>query len=76
MFAQSSENLSLLGSLSYTEELSDIWGYVDEEGNEFALVGVYNGFSVVDVTVADNPVELFFIEGPNSIHRDIKVCKH
>ena len=76
IFAQSSENLSLLGSLSYTEELSDIWAYVDEEGNEFALVGVYNGFSVVDVTIPENPEELFFIEGPNSIHRDIKVWKN
>ena len=76
IFAQSSENLSLLGSLSYTEELSDIWAYVDVEGNEFALVGVYNGFSVVDVTIADNPEELFFIEGPNSIWRDVKIWSH
>lgn len=65
-------NMDMLGHLSYSEELSDVWGYVDEEGNEYALVGVYNGVSVVDVTDPATPVEVHFSPGPNSIWRDIK----
>jgi choice-of-anchor B domain-containing protein len=65
-------NMELLGHLPYNEELSDVWGYVDEEGNEYALVGVYNGLSIVDVTDPANPVEVFFGPGPNSIWRDMK----
>ena len=30
-------NMELLGHLPYDVELSDVWGYVDEEGNEYAL---------------------------------------
>lgn len=69
-FAQT--NMDMLGQLSYSDQLSDIWGYVDEEGNEYALVGTYSGLSVVDVTDPANPNEVFFGEGPNSIWRDIK----
>jgi len=36
-----------LGHLPYSNSLSDIWGHVDGEGNEYALVGVYNGLSIV-----------------------------
>jgi choice-of-anchor B domain-containing protein len=69
-FAQN--DVEMLGQLSYNQELSDIWGYVDEDGNEYALVGVYNGFSVVDVTNPASPEEVHFIPGPQSIWRDIK----
>jgi len=65
-------NVELLGHLAYNQNLSDVWGYVDEEGNEYALVGVYNGFSVVNVTDPQNPEEVYFKPGPNSIWRDIK----
>lgn len=74
VFAQSSENMSLLGALEYEEELNDIWGYVSDK--EYALVGVYNGFSMVDISDASNPTEVFFVGGPNSIWRDIKVWDH
>lgn len=66
------DEVELLGQLSYSQELSDVWGYVDEAGNEYALVGVYNGFSVVDVTDPANPEEVYFVSGAQSIWRDIK----
>ncbi|MFK5855937.1 MAG: choice-of-anchor B family protein [Bacteroidota bacterium] len=65
-------NMESLGFLPYNQSLSDIWGYVDTDGNEYALVGVQNGFSVVDVTTPSEPVEVFFGPGVNSIWRDIK----
>ncbi len=64
--------MELLGHLPYSQDLSDVWGYVDEEGNEYALVGTYNGLSVVNVTDPANPTEVFFGSGPGSIWRDLK----
>jgi choice-of-anchor B domain-containing protein len=69
-------NMQQLGKLSYSNDLSDIWGYADSNGNEYALVGVFNGFSIVDVTDPANPVEVFFGSGPNSTWRDIKTWGH
>jgi len=64
--------MDMLGHFPYSNSLSDVWGYVDENGNEYALVGVYDGFSVVDVTDPASPSEVFFGPGPQSIWRDIK----
>ncbi len=66
-------HLNLTGFLPYTQELSDIWGFVDKSGKEYALVGVFNGFSIVDISTPSSPIEVQFIPGPNSIWRDIKV---
>ncbi|MBG0782449.1 MAG: choice-of-anchor B family protein [Bacteroidales bacterium] len=65
-------NMSLVGQKSYNQNLSDVWGYVDETGIEYALVGVYNGLSVVSLEDPSNPEEVFFGSGSNSIWRDIK----
>ena len=74
LYSQSSDNLNLLGSLNYPgTECNDIWGYVDSSGREYALVGLQNGFSVVDISDPTNPTESFFIAGAQSIWRDIKV---
>ena len=43
LFAQQSYNMSLLGKYTYDFEgygVNDSWGYVDQEGNEYALVGL------------------------------------
>ena len=67
-------NMDLLGQLEYSSDLSDIWGYVDGEGTEYALVGVNNpgGVSVVDLSDPANPAEVAFIPDASSIWRDIK----
>ncbi|GIV34374.1 MAG: hypothetical protein KatS3mg031_1909 [Chitinophagales bacterium] len=71
--AGAQKNLQLRGMLSYPENLSNVWGYADSLSNEYALVGVYNGLSIVDVTNPDSIRELFFIPGPKSAWRNIKV---
>jgi choice-of-anchor B domain-containing protein len=69
-------NMTQLGYLdlatTHSSELSDIWGYTDENGNEYAIVGLNDGTSIVDVTDPANPVEIFYEAGMNSIWRDIK----
>ena len=67
LFAQNSMNMILMGTYEWPNtEGSDIWGWVDANGNEFALVGLRNGFSVVDVTNPIAPSEAFFIDIPCS----------
>ena len=67
-------NLTLRGQLKYPKEsLSNICGYVDGAGNEYALVGTETGLSIVDVTNPAKPVEVKKIKGPKSIWREIKV---
>tara|TARA_B100000683_G_scaffold128967_1_gene126358 strand:+ start:298 stop:2784 length:2487 start_codon:yes stop_codon:yes gene_type:complete len=73
VFSQNSMNMSLLGTYDYpTTEGNDIWGWVDGNDNEYALVGLRSGFSVVNVTNPFSPIEEFFISDLNSTWRDIK----
>lgn len=74
--ASSQLNMNLVGQLSYPANrgaLSDIWGYVDGNGNEYALVGLETGTSIVDISTPSNPVEVFFSPGATTIWRDLKV---
>ena len=66
--------MTLLGSYEWpTTEGSDIWGWVDPvTEDEYALVGLNDGFSCVNVTDPSNPVEEFYISDLNSTWRDIK----
>ncbi len=53
-------------------KLNDIWGYEDETGNEYAIVGAANGISIVDLTDPTNPTEIAWFWGFESTWRDIK----
>ena len=70
-------NTTLLGTLDiptiHNTELNDIWGYTDEFGNEYALVGTRDGVSVVDIFDGVNPNEVYWILDTNSAWRDIKI---
>lgn len=74
--AQTQKNMQLLGNLPYSQNLNDIWGWADTNGNEYALVGASNGASIVDVTDPANPKQLFFVPGPVTTWRDLKTWKH
>ena len=53
---------------------NDIWGFVDlNTGREYAIVGFNLGTAVFDVTDAENPLEVGFIDGQDAVWRDIKV---
>ncbi|MEL6255721.1 MAG: choice-of-anchor B family protein [Bacteroidota bacterium] len=66
------QNLSLVSQFNYTERLNDIWGYVDDAGSEYALVGLRNGVSIVDLSDPSNPEERDFLPGVRSAWRDLK----
>tara|TARA_B110000046_G_scaffold186014_1_gene231374 strand:- start:4226 stop:6571 length:2346 start_codon:yes stop_codon:yes gene_type:complete len=53
--------------------LNDVWGYVDEQGNEYAIVGTEDGTSIMNLSDPANPVEVFWLPGTNSIWRDPSV---
>lgn len=57
---------------------SDIWGWTDSEGNEFAIAGVADGTSFVDVTDPENPVVLGWMPTATvpSSWRDMKIYKN
>lgn len=52
--------------------INDVWGYTDELGNEYALVGTEHGTSVVSLADPNNPIEVFWEPGMESVWRDIK----
>lgn len=74
----SQTNVTLLSNFNPypTIGYNDIWGYVDSQGREYALLGTQHGTSIINVTNPSSPAEVAFIPGPNSIWRDIKVHSH
>jgi choice-of-anchor B domain-containing protein len=58
-------NLSLLGHYPYPNGVSasNLTGYVDTAGNEYALVGTSTGLSIVDISVPTNPTQLYLVPG-------------
>lgn len=69
-------NFNFVGSLEYQGvEANDIWGYVDDDGVEYALVGLQNGVSIVSLADPSNPEELFFVPGAFTTWRDLKTWK-
>ncbi len=52
--------------------LNDVWGYTDETGKEYVLVGARKGTSVVDISVPSQPQEVFWEPGMESVWRDLK----
>ncbi len=68
-------NLSVASEIVYPAgfEMSGCWGYTDDAGNEYAIIGTSMGTSIVNITTPEAPVELFFIPGVESIWREAKV---
>lgn len=68
--------LTLAGQREYQVPINDIWGYTDPTGHEYALVGMQNGVSIVDLATPSSPAELHYIPGANSTWRDLKTYSH
>jgi choice-of-anchor B domain-containing protein len=53
---------------------ADIWGFIDLNTNrEYAIMGYSTGTAVYDISDAENPREVGFVDGQRTTWRDIKV---
>lgn len=72
-------NVKLLSQKHDYQRYSNIWGYVDSLGNEYAIIGHNAGTSFYNITNPSNPVEVGMIPGPTTqgtIWREIKTYKN
>lgn len=65
-------NVKLLSQVTYQASGNDVWGYVAPNGDEYAIMGLSSGVSVVNVTDPRNPIEVAFIDQVRSPWRDMK----
>lgn len=65
LFSIAQMNIQQLGHLPYPGNVStsNLTGYADTAGNEYALVGTSQGLSIVDITNPAVPDELFLVPG-------------
>ena len=63
--------MQLLSFLPFEQNASDITGFAQDE-REFAVMGLQNAASFIDVTDPYNPFEINRIPGSTSIWRDLK----
>ena len=70
-------NMSFVGRVDYAQlhgtMLNGVWGYVDETGIEYAVVGTRKGVSVVSLEDPANPVEIYWHQGTESVWREVRV---
>ena len=73
-FSQNSYNMGLIGTYEWNStEGNDIWGWVSPiSEEEYALVGLNDGFACVNVSSPSNPTLEFQIADINSTWRDVK----
>jgi len=64
-------NMQLISHLPYEQNSSDITGFA-QDGREFAVMGLQDAATFVDITDPYNPFEIDRIDGGNSIWRDLK----
>jgi choice-of-anchor B domain-containing protein len=70
-------NMSFVGRVNYQQLhgtlLNGVWGYVDETGVEYAIVGTRKGVSIVSLQDPANPTEIYWIPGAQSVWREVRV---
>jgi len=77
-FSQENFNFELLSNVDYVipgqtgEAGNDIWGYVSENGTEYAIVGTTINTRIYDLTDPTAPREVISIRGGRSTWRDMK----
>lgn len=75
LHSQNNLNMTLQDSLTYHVGVNDVMGWVDPQGNEYALVGLNTGVSIVNID--STPVrEVAFVPGVNNLWRDINTFGH
>ncbi|NNE44500.1 MAG: choice-of-anchor B family protein, partial [Gemmatimonadetes bacterium] len=75
-FAQSSQDIIFHSNLDEHGGYSDVWGYTAPNGDEYAILGAWNGTAVINVSDPIAPYETAFFPGAFSTWRDIKTYGH
>ena len=78
VMAQGSTELQMLAHVDEYPSVgyNDCWGYIGPDGREYALLGVQNGTSIVDITDAPSSTyEVAFIPSAASLWKDIKTYR-
>ncbi|MCZ6777183.1 MAG: choice-of-anchor B family protein [Ignavibacteria bacterium] len=76
--AQGSPNVQLLAQVDdyHSVGYNDCWGYTAPDGREYALLGVLDGTSIIDISEAATVGEVAFIPSSFSTWKDIKTYRH
>ncbi|MCB9845088.1 MAG: choice-of-anchor B family protein [Phycisphaeraceae bacterium] len=75
----SAEGVLFLGQIPFSDFpgnstlANDCWGYVSPSGREYALLGLESGLGVIEVSDPLHPAIIGWIDGPDSLWRDVKV---
>lgn len=72
LYSQNNFNLELVAQVELGQTANDIWGYVDANDTEYAIVGTTSETRIYSLSDPNNPRLVFSEPGANSIWRDIK----
>ncbi len=70
--SQGNLNMEVLSNVSLPEGHSDVWGFVDSNGIEYAVLGTRTATVIFSLEDPSNPVQRFRLDGANSTWRDMK----
>lgn len=70
--AQFDFNLELLSNRDYAQNCNDIWAWTSDDNISYAILGTVTGTAILDISDMENPIEVQFIPGAQSVWRDMK----
>ena len=65
-------NLTQVSQVVYPEGCNDIWGYVDDNGVEYAVLGTRTATVVLNLEDPANPQQIYRVDGSMTTWRDMK----
>jgi len=71
-YSQENINIQLIANVEVGERGNDIWGFVDDNGIEYAVMGSRSATRIYSLEDINNPIERAVIDGEVSTWRDIK----
>ncbi len=70
-------NVTHLATVTFpNQHLANVWGYTASNGAEYALVGGFQGTTIVDISNPSSPSVITTIAGPGSDWREIKTYEN
>jgi choice-of-anchor B domain-containing protein len=73
-----SMQMTLRDTLQFSgnSSIASVWGYVDEQDNEYAIVGTNTGMTIANVNNPDSIYKIASFVGATSIWREVKAYKN